>query len=88
MAKIMPKGRPFQKGQSGNPLGGKLHNPELRAIKRLTSAEVAEIGSLVVKKNLVGLKAVANDPESSALKVWMASIAIRVDGGVHGRAGA
>lgn len=67
----------FKPGQSGNPQGGKLHNPELRAIKRLTSAEVAEIGSLIVKKNIAGLQAVAKDPESSALKVWMAAIAIK-----------
>lgn len=72
-----PKAHRFKKGVSGNPLGAKLHNPELRAIKRLTAAEVAEIGALVVSKNLVALKAVIENPNASALKVWMATIAFR-----------
>lgn len=73
----------FKKGQSGNPLGGKLANPELRAIKRLTSIEVAEIGKLVISKNSAKLKAMiedsANNPESkhSALKIWIATVAYK-----------
>lgn len=78
-----PKTFQFKKGQSGNPLGGKLHNPELRAIKRLSRAEVAEIGTLIVSKNVTKLQAIVKDslknPDSkhSALKAWMARIAIR-----------
>lgn len=83
-----PKGTPqnlkkFQPGQSGNPLGGRLHNPELRAIKRLTAHEVAEIGSLIVSKNLSKLRAIVKDardnPDSkhSGLKSWIAMVAIK-----------
>lgn len=84
-------GIPFKKGVSGNPLGGKLHNPELRAIKRLTSAEVAEIGTLIVSKNAKKLKDIITDamgdkskgisanPDSkhSSLKVWIATVALK-----------
>ncbi len=82
MPRIPPKHSQFKKGQSGNPLGGKLADPEMRAIKRLTKQEIAEIGSLLLKRNIAGLqKIVANakDPESkhSALKVWMATICIK-----------
>ncbi len=40
--------KPFQKGQSGNPLGGKLHNPEVKALKMLTQKELTRIGNLVI----------------------------------------
>lgn len=83
MPKIPPKAYQFKKGQSGNPLGARLHNPELRAIKRLTRAEVAEIGTLIVSKNITKLKAIVKDaqknPDSahSALKVWIAMVALK-----------
>lgn len=67
----------FKKGQSGNPLGGQKHNPELRAIRRMTKTEVAEVGAMVLDKNIVGLQEIAKNPTSSALKVWMASVAVK-----------
>lgn len=74
--------RHFKKGQSGNPEGGRAHNPELRRIKRVTQAEVAEIGSLIVGKDLNALKQIVADAKSgakkhSALKLWMATVAIK-----------
>lgn len=78
-----PKKYQFKKGQSGNPLGGKLHNPVLRAIKRLTAAEVAEIGALILSKNFNGLKKLVEDAKSndasksSALKTWIATVAMK-----------
>lgn len=73
----------FKPGQSGNPLGAKLHDPVMRAIKRLTRAEVAEIGALIVSKNISKLKEIVEDAKGnddskhSALKVWIATIAIK-----------
>lgn len=73
----------FKKGRSGNPLGGKLHNPELRAIKRLTAQEVAEIGALILSKNYKALKRIAEDARSndhakaSVLKTWIATVAMK-----------
>jgi hypothetical protein len=91
-----PKEHQFKPGQVANPLGGRAHNPELRAIKRLTAAEVAEIGSLVVLGDLQALQEIvkeSRDPwlydaegKHSVLKVWMATIAIKAiqKGDVHG----
>lgn len=73
----------FKKGQSGNPLGRSLADPHLRAIARLTAAEVAEIGTLVVSENISKLKTIIQDakenPDSkhSGLKVWIATVAIK-----------
>lgn len=78
-----PKEYQFKKGQSGNPQGGKLMNSELRAIRRLTAAEVAAIGTLILSKNVAGLRAVLesakSDPNSknSVLKTWIAAVAIK-----------
>lgn len=70
-------GKPFQKGQSGNPLGGQLHNPELKRIRRMTHADVAHVGQLIVDGNIEQLQAVKNDPNASVLKVWMCAIAVK-----------
>jgi hypothetical protein len=66
----------FKKGQTGNPLGAKLHNKDLKAMRQLTYAEIAEVGSLILQGNLERLKEIRNNPESSVFKVWVCSIAI------------
>lgn len=75
--RVMPKGKPFPKGVSGNPLGGKMHNKELKAIRRLTAVEVAEIGGMILQNNLAALKAIAKDPDASVLKTMIASVAVK-----------
>lgn len=67
----------FKKGQSGNPLGGQLHNKELKAIRNLTEDEMIEIGSLVVKGSIDELKRIKDDPKTTVLKAMMASVAIK-----------
>lgn len=69
--------RPFAKGVSGNPLGGKLHDPEIKAIKKLTKEELKEMGSLVLKNNLDALREIKDDPKASVLKVLVASVCIK-----------
>lgn len=71
-----PMGKRFEKGNKANPLGAGAHNPILRAVKRMTQAEVAEVGSLLLDGNLEKLAAVKDDRDASVLKVWMCSIAI------------
>lgn len=71
-----PKDR-FRKGVSGNLEGGRKHNPEIKAIKRLTEAEMIEVGSLVLKGNIRELQLVLKDPTSSVLKCMMAGVAIK-----------
>lgn len=81
--KLPPVETRFKKGQSGNPTGANQFTKEMRAVRRLAAAEVAEIGTLIVSKNATKLKAILSDaknnPESkhSALKVWMAAIALK-----------
>lgn len=76
-----PKTR-FKPGNNANPIGGAAHSPELRAFKRLTHLEFAEIGQLIIEKDLMKLEEfvrAAKLPNSgiSALQVWVASIAIK-----------
>lgn len=81
MPKHLPKAAEpfkFKKGQSGNPEGGRLHDPEIRAIKNLTRRELAEIGSLVLKKDLDALKALRANPKTMVLTAMMAGMAIRI----------
>lgn len=67
----------FKKGQSGNPLGGKLHNPEIKKLKNLTEAELIEVGTLVVKGRMDELRAMMKDPATTALKAMVAGLAIK-----------
>ena len=76
------KGKPpvehqWKKGQSGNPSGGKLHNPEIRKLKNLTEAEIVEVGSLVVKGSIKELQELSKNPNCSALTAMMASVAAK-----------
>lgn len=78
-----PNLKRFKKGQSGNPLGGQLHNKEIKLIRRLTNIEVAELGALILKKNITALRAIAEDSKAnpnskhSSLKAIMAMIAVK-----------
>lgn len=72
-----PKKNQFKKGQSGNPLGAKLHSAELKAIKKLTQDEVAMVGQLILDRNLIELMEIKNDKSASVLKVWFAAIAVK-----------
>ena len=72
-----PKHSRFKKGQSGNPLGGKLANPEMRAIRNLTEAEMVNIGSLILKGSIKDLQAIAKDPNSTVLQAMMAAVAVK-----------
>lgn len=70
------KGRLFKKGEVHNPLGAGAHNKELRAVKRLTQQEIAEVGGFILQNNLESLKEVKANPASSVFKVWICSVAI------------
>jgi hypothetical protein len=68
------RGRPFQKGVSGNPLGAGAHNPVKKKIKRLTVQELEKILNLILYADPAKLEEIAkNNP--SILKMWIASIA-------------
>lgn len=71
--------KPPVKGEIRNPEGGRAHNKELKAVKKLTNIEVHEVMDLVLKNGLQAVNDIANDPNSSTLKIWIASI---VDKGI------
>lgn len=73
-----PREHGFKKGVSGNPLGGKLHDPALKAIKNLTKQEMVDIGNLVVKSDMDGLRRVKDNPKATVLQVMIASVAIKI----------
>jgi hypothetical protein len=76
-AKPPANGVKFKKGQSGNPLGGKLHNKDLKAIRHMTQDDVAKVGQLIVEGDVETLKIISEDPTSTVLQVWMAKVALR-----------
>ncbi len=63
----------FKKGKSGNPLGGKLHNPAARALARLTVDTYREVIELVLTCNLAALKQLAEHPDTPAIQVGVAA---------------
>ena len=73
-----PKAHRFKKGQSGNPLGGKLHDPAVKAFKNLTKAEMVIVGNMIIKGDIEGIKELAKDPKANVLQAMIASVAARV----------
>lgn len=63
----------FKKGKSGNPEGGRAHNPAIRALKNLTIETYREIIELVLTGNLAQLEKLIKDESSSALQVGVAT---------------
>lgn len=61
----------FKKGQSGNP-HGRVPNPAMRALKKLTIDSYREAIELVMQGNLVELQRIVKDPNSTALQVGIA----------------
>lgn len=68
-----PKSAQFKPGQSGNPLGGKLHNPAIRALTKLTVETYREVIELVLTGNLTDLKNMVENPKTPAIQVGVAA---------------
>lgn len=78
MTKKKVVGRPFQKGQSGNPLGGKLGDPNMKKLRALSKAELVEVGNLLVKGDVTALRENARDPKATVLQTMLASVAVKI----------
>ena len=65
----------IKKGEVRNPLGGGAHNPEIKKLRNLTRAQVVEVGSLVLEKNMPELKRIWHSKTESSLKCWFAGVA-------------
>ena len=68
-------GRPFAKGNKANPAGGGAITPATRAIRKITLTHIEEVADVILDGNLDKLKALANNPDTSVLKVWIAKAA-------------
>lgn len=75
-AKQMANLKPFKKGQSGNPEGGRAHDPVAKAIRKLTSAQLEHVISLLSNKTLAEIKQIAEAKTTDALTVWIAAIIV------------
>lgn len=69
--------RPFKKGQSGNPLGGKLHNPEIKKIKALTEKELIDVASFILSSSIGEIKTKMRDPKTSMLQGMVLGLALK-----------
>lgn len=93
MPRTPPVGRRFKPGQSGNPNGARAHDQDLKRLRRLSAPEVANIGAMILEKDLKGLQEIvlsaqaklpggvdnpAYDPtKHTVLQIWFASIAVK-----------
>jgi hypothetical protein len=64
MAKKMPMGRRFQPGNNANPIGALAHNQEMKAIKHMSSEELANIMKAVLSANTDDYEVMAKAPGS------------------------
>jgi hypothetical protein len=63
----------FKPGQSGNPKGRTPLSEKARELRKLTIESYRKVIELVMEGNLLELKALAEDPETSALQVGIAT---------------
>lgn len=63
----------WKKGESGNPIGSRAHNPATRALKKITLESYREMIELVLTGNLSQLKEIAENPKTPALQVGIAT---------------
>lgn len=83
MNKHPPEGRRFKPGQSGNPAGARAHNKELKALRRLTKEQVAEVAELLLHGNLKKLQSIIDAAKTdgkrnkSVLTTWFAAVAMK-----------
>lgn len=71
------RGKPFSKGQSGNPAGRPALPGEVKEIKKLTISQLHEVISLVMGCTFEQLVAMAQDPQSSVIQRMTAALAVR-----------
>ena len=82
MSYSVGKGKPprhsqFKKGQSGNPEGGRKHDPIRRAVKTLTLKEIVEVLNDVLQSRVKDLENELKDPEIPLAKLIVGKAALR-----------
>jgi hypothetical protein len=69
-------GRPYKKGQSGNPAGRPPLDPAVRKLKKITNGSVERVGYRVFRMSKAELQAWISAPERTALDLMIGSIAV------------
>lgn len=79
------KAKQFKKGQSGNPLGGQLHNPIIKAMKQITEKALAETIEKIMISPKQAVKDMLDDASLSLAQriVIKAAIKAESDGSFH-----
>ncbi len=67
-----PKHSRFKKGKSGNPSGGRAHNPATKALRKLTIETYREVIQLVLDGKVQDLKDMAEHSDTPAIQVGIA----------------
>ena len=71
------KGKPFQKGQSGNPSGSSRVRRELKGVRMMPHREVVELATQILDSTLEELAEIKNEQGASVHKIWLASLVIK-----------
>ncbi len=76
-------GHTFKKGESGNPDGGKKHNPAKKLFRAATDAEFRKLMDLLINGDIEALKKISNEANSptgefSVLQVMTARVALKI----------
>lgn len=74
MAKQMPRGRPFKKGQSGNPGGMRKIPADIRRASHLTAIEFIALCNKFFSMTKLELTEVVNSNKSTTLQLLVASL--------------
>jgi len=70
-----PKGlKPFKPGQSGNPKGSSARSRALAKLKTMNAAELATVGSDLLRGDRKDLQAVGQDPKASVVQLALARL--------------
>ncbi len=70
------RGKPFQKGQTGNPNGRPVLSPEVKALRKITVEALEEIGDLILMGDRPKLQAIASSLTEPAIRVIYAKAAV------------
>jgi transcriptional regulator with XRE-family HTH domain len=73
----MPKGTPWQKGQSGNPKGRPPIPEEIREARKITQAEFERICGKLFYSSVDNLKRVVNDDRAPVMEALVARILLK-----------
>lgn len=76
--KSPPQHTKWKKGQSGNPSGGRAHDPALKAVRNLTKNELVTIGNLIIKNDFNTLLELSKRDDATTLQRMIAAVAVRI----------